>query len=210
MRRRGYLTVKRAVDVLISSAVLTLSSPVVAVAAGAVRLTMGRPVFFVQTRPGLNGQPFRLVKLRTMLTPEQASGAVADHARLTRIGALLRRTSIDELPTLWNVIRGDMSLVGPRPLLMSYLDRYSPEQFRRHEVRPGLTGLAQVAGRNAISWDERLRLDVEYVDTASAWLDLQILVRTAGLVLSGRGVSAEGHSTMPEFCPTDSTEATAH
>lgn len=210
MRRRGYLTVKRAVDVLISSAVLTLSSPVVAVAAGAVRLTMGRPVFFVQTRPGLNGQPFRLVKLRTMLTPEQASGAVADDARLTRIGALLRRTSIDELPTLWNVIRGDMSLVGPRPLLMSYLDRYSPEQFRRHEVRPGLTGLAQVAGRNAISWDERLRLDVEYVDTASAWRDLQILVRTAGLVLSGRGVSAEGHSTMPEFCPTDSTEATAH
>lgn len=210
MRRRGYLTVKRAVDVLISSAVLTLSSPVVAVAAGAVRLTMGRPLFFVQTRPGLNGQPFRLVKLRTMLTPEQASGAVADDARLTRIGALLRRTSIDELPTLWNVIRGDMSLVGPRPLLMSYLDRYSPEQFRRHEVRPGLTGLAQVAGRNAISWDERLRLDVEYVDTASAWLDLQILVRTAGLVLSGRGVSAEGHSTMPEFCPADSTEATAH
>src|SRR5690606_37699413 len=145
---------------------------------GAVWASMGRPVLFRQARPGLHGEPFEMVKLRTMHEPDGSTARATDADPLTRTGRLLRSLSLDELPTLWNVLRGEMSIVGPRPLLVDYLELYSPEQARRHEVRPGLTGLAQVAGRNAISWEERLRLDVEYVDTWTVLGDLAIILRT--------------------------------
>ena len=151
-------------------------------------------------RPGLGGRPFVLLKLRTMREPRPGEPRLAsDGARLTRLGWLLRATSVDELPSLWNVLRGDMSLVGPRPLLMQYLDRYTPEQARRHEVKPGLTGWAQIHGRNALTWEEKFRLDVHYVDHVSAALDLRILAKTIGRVLFPEGISAAGHATMPEF-----------
>lgn len=165
-----------------------------AVIAAAVRAVMGRPVLFRQQRPGRDGVPFDLVKFRTMST---APGNDAD--RLTPLGRVLRSTSLDELPELWNVLRGDMSLVGPRPLLMRYLDLYSAHHARRHEVRPGLTGLAQVSGRNATTWDERLDLDVTYVDTWTVGGDLSIIARTVLAVLRRTGISADGEATMPEF-----------
>jgi sugar transferase EpsL len=193
---------KRAFDLVLSAAGLLVTFPLHLAIAIAIRLTMGRPVLFRQTRPGLGGRPFTLVKFRTMSEPQDGKDAT-DGARLTRLGAFLRRTSLDEIPELWNVLRGDMSLVGPRPLLDRYLDRYSSQQARRHEVKPGVTGLAQVNGRNAISWEEKLDLDVWYVDHQSLILDLKILAKTAWQVFAARGISAPGHATMPEFKGSD-------
>lgn len=190
---------KRALDLLLVVPLLAISLPVQAAVAVVVALRLGRPVLFRQMRPGLHGRPFPILKFRTMRPVDVAAGLVDDASRLTRFGRTLRSSSLDELPALWNVVRGDMSLVGPRPLLMQYLDRYSAEQARRHDVPPGLTGLAQVAGRNALAWDERLRLDVEYVATRTLGLDLRILAATVGLVLRRTGISAAGAATMPEF-----------
>ncbi len=178
---------------------LVLSSPITAAAGLAVLIAHGRPVLFRQTRPGLHGAPFELVKFRTMLLPEQVGGAADDAVRLTWLGRFLRATSLDELPSLWNIVRGDMSFVGPRPLLMDYLPLYSAEQARRHDVRPGLTGLAQVRGRNGQSWDKRFELDVWYVEHRSLLLDARILVETVLVVLRREGIAAEGHATMPRF-----------
>ncbi len=192
---------KRGTDILVAAVATLVTLPLQAVVAAAVRLEMGRPVLFRQTRPGLAGKPFELLKFRTMLTPDQAGGALRDADRLTPLGAWLRSTSLDELPSLWNVLRGDMSLVGPRPLLMHYLPHYTPEQARRHEVRPGLTGLAQVCGRNTVGWEDRLRLDVEYVDNLSLRADLAILGRTVVAVLRREGIAAAGEATMTPFVP---------
>jgi len=194
------MTTKRLFDLVVSAVALVLLSPVLAVLAVLVRWKLGSPVLFTQQRPGLAGAPFRLVKFRTMRDAVDRDGrALPDEERLTTFGARLRSLSLDELPELWNVLRGDMSLVGPRPLLMQYLGRYTPEQARRHEVRPGLTGWAQVNGRNATSWAERFEMDVWYVDHRSMRLDLQIMWRTVRSVVAKEGVSAEGHATMPEF-----------
>ncbi|WP_404850495.1 sugar transferase [Dietzia kunjamensis] len=190
---------KRVLDIVIAVPLLLLTLPMQALAALGIRVTMGRPVLFEQERPGLNGKPFMMRKFRTMRPIDPSRGWVDDASRLTRLGSFLRSTSIDELPTIWNIVDGDMSLVGPRPLLMRYLDRYTPEQARRMDVPPGLTGLAQVSGRNAQTWDERFAFDVAYVDTCSLKLDLKILARTAWTVLRREGVSAEGEATMPEF-----------
>ena len=190
---------KRALDLLVSVPLLVLSAPIQLVAALGIRATMGPPVLFAQTRPGLRGRPFVMRKFRTMNPVDPARGWLDDASRLTRLGTLFRSTSIDELPTIWNIVKGDMSLVGPRPLLMRYLERYTPEQARRMEVRPGLTGLAQVSGRNAQGWEERFALDVIYVETSSLSLDISILVRTVLTVLRREGVTAEGEATMPEF-----------
>lgn len=195
---------KRALDVVGAAAGLVILGPPLCVFAAAVRATMGPPVLFRQVRPGLHGRPFRLLKLRTMLDLRDPEGnLLPDHRRLTRLGRFLRATSLDELPELWNVLRGDMSLVGPRPLLAEYLDRYSPEQMRRHEVKPGITGWAQVNGRNALSWEERFDLDVWYVDHQGLLLDLKILALTVLKVLRREGISAEGHVTMPKFTGSD-------
>lgn len=191
--------VKRAFDLAIAVPAFVVSLPVQGVIAGLIARKLGRPVLFRQERPGLHGAPFRLVKFRTMLAPDPAAGRVDDADRMTGFGARLRATSLDELPTLLNVIRGDMSLVGPRPLLMRYLDRYTPDQARRHEVRPGLTGLAQVSGRNAIDWDDKLALDVQYVDRQSLRLDLRILLVTVRQVVRRDGITAPGHVTTAEF-----------
>jgi sugar transferase EpsL len=188
------MVVKRAFDVVTAAVALVIAAIPMAVLALAIRLTMGSPVLFRQVRPGLGGRSFTILKFRTM-----RSGDGTDAERLTRLGRFMRETSLDELPELLNVLRGDMSLVGPRPLLVAYLDRYSTVQARRHEVRPGLTGLAQVSGRNATTWDERLALDVEYVDARSMALDLRIIGRTVRAVVAREGISAEGHATMPEF-----------
>ena len=191
---------KRLLDVAASAAALALLSPVIAITAVLVALRLGRPVIFRQVRPGLHGRPFTVVKFRTMTDARGPGGALlSDAERLTPFGAWLRRTSLDELPQLWNVLRGDMSLVGPRPLLMEYLPLYSPEQARRHEVRPGLTGWAQVRGRNAISWDERFALDVWYVDHRSFLLDLRILLMTVAKVVRSEGVTGQGQATVEYF-----------
>jgi lipopolysaccharide/colanic/teichoic acid biosynthesis glycosyltransferase len=191
---------KRVTDVFGASAALVVLSPLLAVVAVLVRARMGPPVLFRQLRPGRDGQPFELLKFRTMTNRRGSDGALLpDAERLTALGRFLRRTSIDELPELVNVVRGDMSLVGPRPLLMEYLPLYSPEQARRHEVRPGVTGWTQVSGRNALTWDEKFALDVWYVDHRSTRLDLEILGRTVSQVFSGQGVSAPGHATMEPF-----------
>lgn len=185
---------KRGMDVVVAALGLAVAALPMAAIAVAIRLSMGRPVLFRQQRPGLGGRPFTIVKFRTM-----RPGDGDDASRLTRLGAVLRSTSLDELPELWNVLRGDMSLVGPRPLLAEYLAHYSPEQARRHDVRPGITGLAQVSGRNTTTWEERLALDVRYVDERSLLLDLRILGRTLRAVLRREGINAEGHATMPRF-----------
>jgi len=190
---------KRALDVALALPAAIMSLPVQGAVALLVRHHLGSPVLFRQTRPGLDGRPFAMRKFRTMRDVDESAGLVTDDQRMTRLGATLRATSLDELPTLWNVIRGDMSLVGPRPLLMRYLERYSPEQARRHEVHPGLTGLAQVNGRNAISWEDKFRLDVEYVETASLRVDLRVILLTVFKVLRRDGIAAEGTTTMPEF-----------
>ena len=186
--------VKRVLDVVGAVVGLVVTAPLLAVVAIVLLVTQGRPVVFAQVRPGLHGAPFRLYKLRTM-----RDGDGPDAERITRVGRALRATSLDELPELMNVLKGDMSLVGPRPLLMSYLDRYTPEQARRHDVRPGITGLAQVEGRNELTWEERFAYDVWYVDHASVWLDIRILVRTVVRVLRRQGISHPTHATMHEF-----------
>ena len=192
--------VKPVLDRALAGAGLVVLSPVVAGTALLVRLKLGSPVLFHQVRPGLGGRPFEMVKFRTMTDARGPDGQpLPDAERLTAFGSFLRSSSLDELPELWNVLRGDMSLVGPRPLLERYLDRYTPEQARRHDVRPGITGLAQVSGRNALSWEDRFALDVWYVDHQSLRLDLKILARTVRKVAGRDGVSAAGHATMPEF-----------
>lgn len=191
---------KRLFDVVASAVALVVLSPLIAVLAVLVALKLGRPVLFTQQRPGRNARPFTMYKFRTMTSATGPDGhLLPDAERLTSFGRLLRSTSLDELPELWNILRGDMSLVGPRPLLMAYLSRYSAHQARRHEVRPGLTGWAQVNGRNATTWDERFDLDVWYVDHRTMRLDLQIIWKTIRAVVRRDGVSAEGHATMPEF-----------
>ena len=191
---------KRVIDVLGASTALVVLSPLLAVVAVLVRVRMGPPVLFRQLRPGREGRPFELTKFRTMTDQRGPDGTLLpDAQRLTALGRFLRRTSIDELPELVNVVRGDMSLVGPRPLLMEYLPRYSAEQARRHEVRPGVTGWTQVNGRNELTWDEKFALDVWYVEHRSTRLDLEILGRTVSQVLGGQGVSAPGHATMEPF-----------
>ena len=192
---------KRVLDASVSAAALVLSLPVQGVVAALVATRLGRPVLFKQPRPGLNGRIFTLVKFRTMLPEDAARGLVTDEQRLTRFGKVLRATSLDELPTLWNVLRGDMSLVGPRPLLVEYLDRYSPEQMHRHDVRPGVTGLAQVSGRNSISWEQKFAYDLEYVRELCLRLDLQIMWKTVAQVFAREGISQDGHATMPGFMP---------
>ena len=175
-------------------------SPLLLLIALMVRSRLGSPVLFSQTRPGLHGRSFTLVKFRTMRDDRGPNGrALPDEARLTRFGALLRSTSLDELPELWNVVKGEMSLVGPRPLLTQYLDRYTPAQARRHDVRPGITGLAQVSGRNALTWNEKFALDVEYVERYSLLLDIRILFLTIWQVAGRHGVSQPGRATMDEF-----------
>lgn len=193
---------KRAADFLLSLALLILTAPVQAVVAIAVRWRIGSPVIFRQRRPGRHGEPFTLLKFRTMHPVDAAVGELDDASRMTLFGARLRASSLDELPSLWCVLRGDMSVVGPRPLLMSYLERYSAEQARRHEVRPGVTGLAQVSGRNALDWADRLALDIRYVDHRCWRLDLTILARTVTSVLRRSGISAPGSVTMPQFTGT--------
>ncbi|WP_156228628.1 sugar transferase [Corynebacterium comes] len=189
--------IKRSFDIGASAFGLVITAPVQAGVAALVLATHGKPVLFRQERPGKDGKIFELVKFRTMLLPDE--NHATDEERLTAVGRILRSTSLDELPTLWNVLKGDMSLIGPRPLLVSYLGQYSPEQARRHEVRPGITGLAQVRGRNAVSWEERFQFDIEYVDNRSLALDLKILLQTVRSVLQREGINQEGHATMTPF-----------
>jgi len=192
--------VKRSLDFVVSLAGLVLLSPLLLVLAIMVRVFIGHPVLFTQVRPGLGGRLFRIFKFRTMTNRRDERGELLpDAQRLTRFGRFLRASSLDELPELFNVLKGDMSLVGPRPLLIEYLDRYTPEQARRHEVRPGITGWAQVNGRNALSWEEKFALDVWYVDHRSLSLDLKILWKTLVSVVRREGISSEGHATMPVF-----------
>jgi sugar transferase EpsL len=191
---------KRTLDLAMAAVLLLLLSPLLLLTALGVWVFLGSPVFFTQVRPGLNGQPFRLYKFRSMLDLSDTDGcAIPDQHRLTSFGRLLRSLSLDELPQLLNVLRGDMSLVGPRPLLMEYLPIYSPEQARRHEVRPGITGWAQVNGRNAISWEDKFALDVWYVDHSSMWLDIKILWLTLRKVVVRAGISAAGEVTTSKF-----------
>ena len=192
--------IKRLIDITASGTALVVLSPVLAVTAYRVKKNLGSPVLFKQTRPGLNGKPFEMIKFRTMKDATDKEGnLLPDSERLTPFGQKLRSTSLDELPELWNVLKGDMSLVGPRPLLMEYLPLYSSEQARRHNVRPGVTGFAQVNGRNAISWEEKFKLDTWYVDNQSLWLDINILAKTVRQVLIKDGISAEGEATMSKF-----------
>jgi sugar transferase EpsL len=191
---------KRSLDLLLSIVALVALSPILLVLAVLVRIRLGSPVFFKQMRPGKLGHPFRLLKFRTMTGERDHEGELLpDQKRLPGFGRFLRSTSLDELPELWNVLKGDMSLVGPRPLLMEYLDLYSPDQARRHDVRPGITGWAQVNGRNALTWDEKFKLDVWYVDNQSLWLDIKILFMTVVKVFSRDGISQSGHSTMEKY-----------
>jgi len=194
---------KRFFDLVASALGLVALAPVFVVVAFLIRRKLGSPVFFRQPRPGLSGKPFEMIKFRTMLDATDKHGnPLPDDQRMTPFGSFLRATSLDELPELWNVLKGDMSLVGPRPLLMEYLPLYSKEQFRRHEVRPGVTGWAQVNGRNAISWEDKFKLDVWYVDNQSFWLDLKILFLTVKKVLVRDGISGEGEVTMSKFTGT--------
>ena len=190
---------KRLFDLVVTVPAFVGTLPIQGVVALVIRRAMGSPVLFRQKRPGLNGVPFEMIKFRTMLDPDAALGLVDDASRMTPLGRLLRATSLDELPSLWNIVRGDMSLVGPRPLLVRYLPRYTPDQARRHEVRPGLTGLAQVSGRNALTWERKFELDVEYVETHTLRGDLRILIATVGKVLRRDGIAADESATMPEF-----------
>ena len=194
---------KRCIDIFGAGMGLLLLSPILLLLALLIALCLGRPVLFTQTRPGLHGKPFRMLKFRSMTSACDANGnLLPDEQRLTPFGQRLRSTSLDELPGLWAVLKGDMSLVGPRPLLMEYLPLYSPEQARRHEVRPGITGWAQVNGRNAISWEEKFALDVWYVDNQSLWLDIKILLLTVKKVFVREGISAAGEATMSKFTGT--------
>ena len=191
---------KRIFDVVCSFVALVIFSPLIVVLGFIIGRKLGAPVFFKQVRPGYNGKPFEMIKFRTMLDALDANGnPLPDEVRLTQFGKFLRSTSLDELPGLWNVLTCDMSLVGPRPLLMEYLPLYSTEQFRRHECKPGITGWAQVNGRNAISWEQKFELDVWYVDNQSLWLDIRILLLTVKKVFVRDGISAEGEATMHKF-----------
>ena len=197
--RRAYDPVKRVLDVASAGVLLVVTLPVQLVVAVLVAVRLGRPVLFAQPRPGKGGKVFTLYKFRSMKDVDVARGLVRDEDRLTPFGRRLRATSLDELPTLVNVLVGDMSMVGPRPLLVEYLARYTPEQARRHEVRPGVTGLAQVRGRNSISWEEKFALDVQYVEQRSFALDARVLWSTVAVVFRQHGISSNGHATMPEF-----------
>jgi len=191
---------KRALDIGASAGALLILAPVIAGVALLVWVQLGAPVLFRQQRPGLRGRPFRILKFRTMTEARDAQGGMLpDGERLSPFGRVLRQWSLDELPELWNVLRGDLSLVGPRPLLMQYLARYTPAQARRHEVRPGITGWSQVNGRNAVTWQQRLEHDVWYIDHLSFWLDLKILTVTLWRVLTRQGINSPGHATMPGF-----------
>lgn len=191
---------KRILDVAIASTALVLLSPVYALVAYKVKKNLGSPVLFRQTRPGLYGQPFEMIKFRSMKDAlDTAGNPLPDSERLTPFGKMLRATSLDEMPELWNVIKGDMSIVGPRPLLMEYLPLYNSEQAKRHEVRPGITGYAQVNGRNAISWEKKFELDTWYVNNQSLWLDFKIMLKTVKKVLAKDDISAEGDVTMHKF-----------
>ena len=191
---------KRLLDIVIASIALILLSPLYAFVAYKVKKNLGSPVLFRQVRPGLNGKPFEMIKFRTMKDAVDAQGnPLPDSERLTPFGKMLRSTSLDEMPELWNVIKGDMSIVGPRPLLMEYLPLYNKEQAKRHDVRPGMTGHAQVNGRNAISWEEKFKLDTWYVENQSIWLDFKIMLKTVKKVLAKDDISAEGEATMTKF-----------
>lgn len=191
---------KRLFDISASACGLLLLSPVIAIVAWQIRRKLGSPVLFRQIRPGLNGRPFEMIKFRTMRDAMDPDGKpLPDSERMTPFGSFLRSSSLDEFPELWNVLKGDMSLVGPRPLLMEYLPLYSPEQYRRHEVRPGISGWAQINGRNALSWEEKFKLDVWYVDNRSFWLDLKIIFQTLKKVVVRDGINAKDEATMPKF-----------
>ncbi len=194
---------KRLLDIIIASIALILLSPLYAFVAYKVKKNLGSPVLFRQVRPGLRGKPFEMIKFRTMKDAVDEQGnPLPDSERLTPFGQMLRSTSLDEMPELWNVIKGDMSIVGPRPLLMEYLPLYSPEQAKRHDVRPGMTGHAQVNGRNAIGWEEKFKLDTWYVEHQSIWLDFKIMFKTVHKVLAKDDISAEGEATMTKFTGT--------
>ena len=197
---------KRAFDIAAAASALVVLSPVLAITAYKVKKELGLPVLFRQTRPGLHGKPFEMIKFRTMKDATDKEGnALPDSQRLTDFGKKLRASSLDELPELWNVLKGDMSLVGPRPLLMEYLPLYSAEQAKRHNVRPGVTGYAQVNGRNSLSWEDKFKLDTWYVEHQSLWLDMKILLKTVKKVIIKDGISAEGEATMTKFTGTKFT-----
>ena len=197
---------KRAFDIAASASALVVISPVLAITAYKVKKELGSPVLFRQTRPGLHGKPFEMIKFRTRKDATDKEGnALPDSERLTEFGKKLRASSLDELPELWNVLKGDMSLVGPRPLLMEYLPLYSAEQAKRHNVRPGVTGYAQVNGRNSLSWEDKFKLDIWYVEHQSLWLDMKILLKTVKKVTIKDGISAEGEATMTKFTGTKFT-----
>lgn len=199
--------IKRIIDVVLSGLALLVLSPVYLLLAILVRTKLGSPVMFSQERPGRDGKVFRMYKFRSMTDARDANGSLLpDEARLTHFGAALRATSLDELPELWNIFKGDMSIVGPRPLLVRYLPRYNERQRHRHDVRPGLTGWAQVNGRNAISWEQKFEYDVEYVEKESFWFDLKIICMTVSKVLHRSGISQEGNATMAEFMGTEEPE----
>ena len=197
---------KRAFDIAASTSALVVLSPVLAITAYKVKKELGSPVLFRQTRPGLHGKPFEMIKFRTMKdATDKAGNALPDSERLTDFGKKLRASSLDELPELWNVLKGDMSLVGPRPLLMEYLPLYNAEQAKRHNVRPGVTGYAQVNGRNSLSWEDKFKLDTWYVEHQSLWLDMKILLKTVKKVIIKDGISADGEATMTKFTGTKFT-----
>lgn len=211
LRERIGYDMKRLLDLLLVCFVLFCFAPIILTLFFLVRWKLGSPVLFAQIRPGLDAQPFKMFKFRSMTDERDAQGKLlSDADRLTRFGAFLRASSLDELPGLWNVLKGEMSLVGPRPLLVAYLDRYTPEQARRHEVRPGITGWAQVNGRNAISWEEKFALDVWYVQHQSFWLDIKILWMTVGKVLRRSDISAAGNATMSEFLGSNDASVKAN
>ena len=200
------IMLKRAFDIAASASALVVLSPVLAITAYKVKKELGSPVLFRQTRPGLHGKPFEMIKFRTMKDATDKEGnALPDSERLTEFGKKLRASSLDELPELWNVLKGDMSLVGPRPLLMEYLPLYNAEQAKRHNVRPGVTGYAQVNGRNSLSWEDKFKLDTWYVEHQSLWLDMKILLKTVKKVIIKDGISAEGEATMTKFTGTKFT-----
>ena len=200
------IMLKRAFDIAASASALVVLSPVLAITAYKVKKELGSPVLFRQTRPGLHGKPFEMIKFRTMKdATDKAGNALPDSERLTEFGKKLRASSLDELPELWNVLKGDMSLVGPRPLLMEYLPLYSAEQAKRHNVRPGVTGYAQVNGRNSLSWEDKFKLDTWYVEHQSLWLDMKILLKTVKKVIIKDGISADGEATMIKFTGTKFT-----
>jgi len=206
----GYQYLKRFLDILISTLILVTTFPLLLVVTILIRVIIGPPILFKQERPGIRNKPFICYKFRTMTDSRDSEGnLLPDSDRLTRLGRFLRNTSLDELPELFNVLRGDMSLVGPRPLLMQYLDRYTPEQARRHEVKPGITGWAQVNGRNALSWEEKFKLDVWYVDNQSLWLDLKIIALTIWKILKREGITQPGHATAEEFKGMPKTSSTS-